>query len=419
MTINKYNYDPIMQYNPEVVMTYNQATKYLTAGNFKKAAALYKKALALFEFKEAYCNLGNCCRALGLDKEMFKYYTLAISDNIPYLQPPANIAEDACQHALNNLGLAHYMYGRDDEAIKLYERAIRSDPKFWSAWWNCSTAYLRKASTSGDPTLFAQGWEMYNARFLKPDALKLKNKQEDLRFWEPHEHVPRLVILAEQGIGDNIMFGRYLSEMRKYCDELYVQCDAGMEDIFSEYNCIRDASEVNATAAYPMCSLGRVMSDIPAGDWLKDKFNARVFPTGFNVGIVWAGSATHSNNTYRSVPIHRFHRLAKYCNLYSLDPTFKGNKYVTPLGNKTWTDTAECINGLDLVIGVDTSVMHMCGSLGHRGWLLQPYKETDFRWGNGVRKSVWYSDIEIYENPQSWEYVFDCVERDLKELVYA
>jgi hypothetical protein len=215
------------------------------------------------------------------------------------------------------------------------------------------------------------------------------------------------------------MFGRYIPRLREFADEIYVQCDASLECIFSDFKCVRDAIEIeDIECAYPICSLGSCFDDIPAGDWLRGKFGSRSFADGFNVGIVWSGSPTHANNAYRSTTVGRFSRLAKYCNLYSLDPTFKGSKYVTACGNKTWVDTAECINGLDLVIGVDTSVMHMCGSLGHEGWLLQPYKETDFRWGNGVRRSVWYDDIVVYENPQDWDYVFDCVERDLRERVY-
>lgn len=402
----------------EVATLYNKGTVYLNKENFKKSAQYLKKSLALHEFKEAYVNLGNCYRALGEDKNMIKCYALALEDRIPYLEQPKSIEDDSAQHARNNLGLACYMYGNDNEAIKIYTDAIGRNPKFWEAWWNCSTATLRKAS-SGELDLFPKGWEMYNSRFLKSPPVKLKNKREDLMYWTPGERVGSIIVLAEQGIGDNIMFGRYLKSLEAYADKIYVQCDPSLECIFSDYECVRDAIDVNVEFAYPMCSLGGAFADIPAGDWLRGKFGSREFSSGFNVGIVWAGSPTHANNAYRSVAIGRFSRLAKYCNLYSLDPTFKGSKYVTSLGNKTWTDTAESINGLDLVIGVDTSVMHMCGSLGCRGWLLQPYKETDFRWGNGVRRSVWYSDIEIYENPQDWEYVFECVERDLRELVYA
>jgi hypothetical protein len=306
------------------------------------------------------------------------------------------------------------MYGNDDKAIALYTHAIKEKENFWEAWWNCSTAILRKAS-SGNPSLFPRGWEMYKARFLKSDPIKLRNTRADLQYWDTVTPGDAIIVLVEQGIGDSIMFGRYISLLP--FKRIYVQCDPSLEPIFKDFTCVRDAGTIDepSLVAYPICSLGECFDHIPPGDWLKDKFSTHEFPTSrLNVGIVWSGSPSHANNAYRSVPINRFHNLSKYANLYSLTPGFKGSKYVNALDIKTWEDTAKYINGLDLVIGVDTSVMHMVGALGRPGMLLQPYKETDFRWGNGVSHSVWYSSIEVISNPQSWETVFATVEEKLK-----
>jgi Tetratricopeptide repeat len=393
----------------EIAHKYNQATKYLEKGNYKKALPIFKQVLREFPCKEAYTNIGNCYRGLGQDKEMFESYKKALDDNIPILEP----GSETVLHAMNNLGLAYYMYGDDESAIHYYTKAIKIKPDFWEAWWNCSTAMLRKAS-SGELDLFPKAWEMYKARFLKSSPVKLKNKKENLVYWDTVSSGDSIVILTEQGIGDNIMWGRYLPLVAEKFKKVYVQCDVSLEPIFSDYICVRDAVETDATVAYPICSLSECFPEIPAGDWLKGKFGVKEFSSNRpNVGIVWNGSSTHANNKYRSIPIGYFHNLSEHCNLFSLDPTFKGNKYVKPLAISSWTDTAEYINGLDLVIGVDTSVMHLCGSLGRPGWLLQPYKETDFRWGKGVKQSVWYSSIEIFENNQNWEKVFEEVKNAL------
>lgn len=389
---------------------YNYATKLLEKKKYTRAIPLYKKIIATYPCKEAYTNIGNCYRALGQDKQMFEAYRNALDDSVPFLEA----GTETHLHAMNNLGLAYYMYGDDDKAINLYTKAIRIKPDFWEAWWNCSTATLRKAS-SGRVDMFPSGWEMYKARFLKSNPIKMKNRKEDLVYWDTKSSGESIVVLTEQGIGDSIMWGRYLSLLP--FEKVYVQCDVSLEPLFPGYTCVRDATECDATVAYPICSLAEAFDNIPSGDWLKGKFGVKEFSSEkLNVGIVWNGSTTHANNHNRSVPIGYFHRLSRYCNLYSLDPNFKGNKYVKPLPIKTWTDTAEYINGLDLVIGVDTSVMHLVGSLGRPGWLLQPLKETDFRWGNGVTKSVWYSDIEIFENKQDWEDVFTRVEERLSAL---
>lgn len=391
----------------ELTEKYNLGTKVLEKNNFKRAMAIFKQVIKDYPCKEAYTNLGNCYRAFGQDKLMFDAYEKALDPKVPFLDPESKTH----LHALNNLGLAHYMYGDDDKAISLYTKAIKEKPDFWEAWWNCSTSVLRKAS-SGDLTQFPKGWEMYKARFLKKPAIVLKNDNPNLVYWDTISSGESIIILTEQGIGDNIMFGRYLSLLP--FKKVYVQCDVSLEPIFSDYTCVRHASECDATVAYPICSLGECFLDIPPGDWLKGKFDVEEFDKScFNVGIVWNGSSTHANNHNRSVPVGYFSRLSSCCTLYSLDPKFKGNKFIKPLPITSWSDTAKYINGLDLVIGVDTSVMHLCGSLGRPGWLLQPLKETDFRWGNNVSKSVWYDSIEIIQNKQDWDKVFTHVKEKL------
>lgn len=399
----------------EVKNIYNQGVSLLNKNNYKKALPLFKEVIKRYPCKEGYTNAGNCYRGLGQDKFMFSSYREALNPSVPFLDNTSKTD----LHAMNNLGLAHYMYGNDDKAIEIYRQAIKLDPEFWEAWWNCSTALLRKAS-SGSTDLFPVAWEAYKARFLKSGAIKLKNTREDLVYWDTISGGPAIVVLAEQGIGDNIMFGRYLPLLAKKFDRVYVQCDPSLHSVFSSYTCVWDAADIvgeDNLVAYPICSLGECFPSIPSADWLKGKYGTREFnKERLNVGIVWAGSPTHANNAYRSVPITRFNGLSKFCNLYALSPNFKSTKHVRSLDIKTWEDTAECINGLDLIIGVDTSVMHMCGSLGRPGLLLQPYKETDFRWGNGVDYSVWYPTIKIISNPQSWEVVFGKVADELSSM---
>ena len=46
---------------------------------------------------------------------------------------------------------------------------------------------------------------------------------------------------------------------------------------------------------------------------------------------------------------------------------------------RDFSDTAALIETLDLVIGVDTSVIHLAGALGKPVWLLNRF-DTDWRW---------------------------------------
>ena len=399
----------------DITYEYNKATMMLGKGQWKKALPIFKKCLSEYKFKEAYINLGNCYKSEGSPAKMLECYKAAIDDNVPGLDSGVN---KIVVQALTNLGLAYFAYGDNDQAIHYLSKAIKLDECAWAAWWNLSITNLKLAS-SGELSRFAKGWEMYDARFLKDNPIKLKNTKENLVYWDGINGGESIIILAEQGIGDNIMFGRYLASVAAVFDKVYVQCDPSLNPLFDDYECVTDASFCDAVLAYPMCSLAKLFNNgIPLpGDWLYGKFGTRSFPSdSFNVGIVWAGSDTHVNNANRSVSIGRFSRLARYANLYSLSPGFKSTKHVKSLDIKTWTDTAECINGLDLVISVDTSVIHLCGSLGRPGWVLQPSFETDFRWGTGSR-SVWYDSIDVFQN-NGWEETFDNVEAALKERLY-
>lgn len=408
----------MQDHNPllEVATEYNRATAMLNKNSHKKAIPIFNKCLSQYKFKEAYINIGNCYKALNEPTKMMSAYLAAIDPDVPCLDPAVT---KITSQALTNLGLGYFAYGEDHKAIHYLTKAIKLDEKAWSAWWNLSIANLKLAS-SGETERFAKGWEMYDARFLKEGAIKLKNNKENLVYWDTVSSGPSIIVLAEQGIGDNIMWGRYLSLLREKFDKVYVQCDPSLNVLFPGYECVTDAIYCDAEVAYPMCSLAKCFNNgVPIdGAWLSGSFGSRSFPADrFNIGIVWAGSASHVNDANRSVSIGRFSRLSRIANLYSLSPNFKSTKYVQSLDIKTWTDTAECINGLDLVISVDTSVIHLVGALGRPGWLLQPRFETDFRWGKGPR-SLWYDSIDVYQNPTGWEDLFDRVETDLKEKLY-
>lgn len=405
--------DPLL----EISLEYNRATALLNKGSWKKAIPIFLRCLKTMKFKEGYLNLGNCYKYAGEYTKMMNCYKVAVDPDCITLDPDV---KKLTVQALTNLGLGYFAYGDEYQAIQYLTKAIKLDEKAWSAWWNLSIANLRLASTGGCDERFAKGWEMYDARFLKEGAIKLKNNKEGLVYWDTVSKGESIIVLAEQGIGDNIMWGRYLPELRRFFNKVYVQCDPSLNALFPGFECVTDAIFCDATVAYPICSLAKCFNNgVPiTGDWLRGAYGTREFPKdSFNVGIVWAGSDSHVNNANRSVSIGRFSRLAKLANLYSLSPNFKSTKYVKSLDIKTWTDTAESINGLDLVIGVDTSVMHLCGSMGCPGWLLQPSFETDFRWGKGA-KSMWYSDIDVIQNNGSWEEVFDLVESRLKERLY-
>jgi ADP-heptose:LPS heptosyltransferase len=80
----------------------------------------------------------------------------------------------------------------------------------------------------------------------------------------------------------------------------------------------------------------------------------------------------------------------------------------------SYDDTASIISEMDLVIAVDTSVLHIAGALNHQTLAIIP-QNPDWRWGNEGDKSKWYPSIKMFrkENKNSWEKTFN----DIKEEV--
>lgn len=156
-----------------------------------------------------------------------------------------------------------------------------------------------------------------------------------------------------------------------------------------------------------------------------------------NVGLCWAGGPQHRNDANRStrfadwlpllwLPI-RLHSLqvgdrADDWKEYEWAVTEGAKRegaqgdFVTPLlGVEDWADTAGVIAGLDLVITVDTAVLHLAGGMGIPVWGLLA-AAPDFRWGLVHDRSPWYPSLTLYRQPRAgtWAEVIGRVLTDLE-----
>jgi ADP-heptose:LPS heptosyltransferase len=69
--------------------------------------------------------------------------------------------------------------------------------------------------------------------------------------------------------------------------------------------------------------------------------------------------------------------------------------------------TAAIINDLDLVVTVDTSVLHLTGAMGKPALGLIPYK-NDWRWQPEGDRTEWYRSVQLIRqsSPGDWDGVF-------------
>ncbi len=386
------------------MINYNKGTKALMKNNFSKALSFFKRVEN--PTRECYLNMGNAYRRLGDDALATKYYLLANS-SLGF-----DGGSGAYPLALTNLGLIAYANGMNDTSINLYRAALSIDPLSYSAIWNMSSSYLQQYCSGG--ALHKDAWAMheYRDKAVKPIPTF------GLPRWNG-EAGPVLVV-GEQGFGDKIMMGRYISLI----PECTLFIDPKTATLFPNVNCVDTVDPLLYKYYIPMGSLAGHFGVIETDylSWVEP----HDFGPGVHVGVEWAGSTSHLNDVNRSCFSSYFSTLAvKFPNVkfYNVRPGAPAVAGVTRLNSTSWVESASYVAGFDLVISVDTSIVHLAGTLGVKTLLMQPRKECDYRWGidslklaNGmdVEANLWYPSVCVMDN-YGWDDMFSRVATKLEK----
>jgi hypothetical protein len=150
---------------------------------------------------------------------------------------------------------------------------------------------------------------------------------------------------------------------------------------------------------------------------------------GLKVGLVWAGNPYKHHDDAAAMNRRRsmaFAELAPLllvpgCSFVSLQVGAAASQrrapvYALPRPLTDFADTADLIMGLDLVIAVDTSVVHLAGALGAPVWLLNRW-DTCWRWLLHRADNPWYPTLRIFRQhePGDWRSVVSDVARELAQ----
>lgn len=313
---------------------------------------------------------------------------------------------------------------RFDEALGLYSSALRIVNQIDEPNWNAALIHLLRGE-------YAQGWTLFERRFYLKEPVATLRQYPQPRWLGQDVAGKAILIYPEQGLGDQIQFGRYARLLADQGASVILEVRASLVSIFKTMDPrvkVIAEGEPNLPFDYhtPVMSLpmifGTRLDTIP-------RFASYLKPTGsFQpntisqirkrgqplIGLVWSGSQTHKNDANRSIPLSRLSELfalpAQFICLQKeirerdsvILKSFE-NLHVFSDQLRDFADTANLIKGLDLVITVDTSVAHLAGALGKSIWIMLPFT-PDFRWLLERQDSPWYPDAKLYRQDNSREW---------------
>lgn len=349
---------------------------------------------------------------------------------------------------LMNLGVAHREQGQLADAARVLSNAARHSPPdsplAADITWNQSLVHLM----GGD---LRAGLPMYEARRKLP-RFSLPVPRH-LPQWDGQTRPRKLLIVAEQGLGDTFQYARWVRRVETLAESVVVAVQKPLVKIFRaglsrtrpETRIIAlerklAVSKVDAWA--PLLSLPWLLGAVHRGShvestpWLTaaphliDHWRARLAREAgdIRVGIVWQGNPHYQGDQHRSVPLRAFAPVARVpgVTLVSLQKRH-GRKQLASLPDDMqvidlhdeldettgpFLDTAAAMRTLDLVITSDTATLHLAGALGAQT-LAAIAHIPDWRFGLTGNHLPEYPNVRLVRQPRpgDWSSVAETMAR--------
>ena len=353
--------------------------------------------------------------------------------------------DPACVVGLNNLGHALQSLNRSSQAVIAYEKAIGACDTYTKARLGHALALLK----CGD---FEHGWRQYEWRW--PDG-QTSRLDLDVPVWRGENLRGRTILLhAEQGLGDTLQFVRFAPLVASRGGRVVLEAPASLVRLLRGVDGISDVIAHGDPIPpidlhCPMASLPLVfqlrLETIPTSPYLHMPPEAAVpchclmrsiERPGLVVALVWAGDPRQSEPSLNLVDRRRSTTLEVLAPLLDIDGvrflSFQFGEARRQLAASNWpivdamegvadfADTAARLAGVDLLISVDTSMVHLAGGLGMPVWLLSRF-DGCWRWLERRNDSPWYPSMRIFRQPSpgDWSSVVAEVATALREIIHG
>jgi tetratricopeptide (TPR) repeat protein len=349
----------------------------------------------------------------------------------------------------SNRGNSLLDLGRMDEALKAHEAAVESDPLHPGARYNLALTRLRCGK-------WELGWQDYEARWRFKEVHRAPRVFKQPRWRGEALEGRRVLLHAEQGLGDTIQFCRYATLVVARGGTAILQVQEPAEQLMGSLAAVRaglvETARLGAVAGQdvagqdlefdlecPLMSLpavfGTTLETVPwpgaylgaepgtAAEKLRQFLGAGA---GMRVGLAWAGNPRYKADRLRSVRIDQLLPLLRISGFtwISLQKGEAAGQLADlpedvfvwdgSSGDRDLAETAALVATLDLVITTDTSIAHLAGAMGKPVWVLLPHL-GDWRWMQWRETTPWYPTARLLRQGTAGDWA-GLVERVIGEL---
>lgn len=421
-------YDRLAEKNPpRADFWFNRGNALNEQGRREDAVASYDRSLSIDPTNATvFANRAICQAALKQPEAAIASYEQALA-----VDPDHRIA-------LNNIANLLADHNRLHEAADYLRRSIRNWPDLAEGHYNLSHILLRL----GD---FANGLSEYEWRWDTSNFFE-KPSYRDIPVWTGQKlDGKRLIVHSEQGLGDTIQFAKLLGLVGSLGDDVVFHVPEKLERLLKTVPFPVTVTGTHGAAdgdfQIPLLSLPHrlklTLGSVPAApaflsaepalalEWADRLKLDKSRPT---IGLVWQGNPNSPAERGRSLPsAEAFAPFAALENTRlialqmlpkeALEPSdtpsgwkVRGLSYTlehpgpgADRGPDAFVDTAAIMAGLDLVVSVCTSPLHLAGALGRPSIALLK-AVPDWRWLMERTDTPWYPAMELVRQERHEDY---------------
>ena len=426
-------------------------------GDAHRAEALIAKAISLKRNQaEFHCNYGLVLRSLGQGKDALTHFDLAVRLNKRY--PAAYINRGV---ALQDLGRYEEALADFEESLKLersavgftnrgilrrltrhpelavddFSIALLLDKNYVEAQWSRALSLL-------DLGRYSEAWEGYEARHRHPGLARNIFRTTRPRY-EQTMGVRRILIVGEQGLGEEILFLRALGLVPKLSEEIILTLNRKLQPIIArspifkrfafenpvgtkvEYDAYLEIGSIYHAA---MRSGATWSAGFPVPYLKSDSQRSAIFRNQcasdrkMLCGLSWRSqnapySEAKSMSLEDMMPIFGRRDVVwvslQYGDVSAEIAQFKaktGIEIVEFESVDNFNDLdghAALIDACDYVVSVSNTTAHIAGALGKRGYIALPYaRGMFFYWvpRDENSRSYWYPSLRLFDQGRDGDW---------------